>query len=110
MGAGFFADVCLYEIVRGRLDADAARHNVRPVHDRQHPHDFISELAATYSYKFDDKNSFFVYAGLPGEPALGPPTFMHRVSGMNNPDAPLSHHWQDATHITYGVVTAGYVY
>lgn len=81
-----------------------------PIHDRQHPHDFFSELAMTYSYKFNNKNSFFVYAGYPGEPALGPPTFMHRVSGMNNPDAPLGHHWQDATHITFGVVTAGYTY
>lgn len=81
-----------------------------PIHDRQHPHDFVSELAATYSYKFSEKSSAFVYAGLPGEPALGPPTFMHRVSAMNNPDAPLGHHWQDATHITYGVVTAGYAY
>lgn len=81
-----------------------------PIHDRQHPHDFVSELAATYSYQFNDKSSAFVYAGLPGEPALGPPTFMHRVSAMNNPDAPLGHHWQDATHITYGVVTAGFAY
>lgn len=78
-----------------------------PVHDRQHPHDFVSELAFTYSYKFDDKRSVFVYAGLPGEPALGPAMFMHRTSGANNPDAPISHHWQDATHITWGVVTAG---
>ena len=80
----------------------------QPLHDRQHPHDFISELAATYSYKFDEKNSFFVYAGLPGEPALGPPMFMHRASGMNYPDAPVSHHWQDSTHIAFGVVTAGF--
>jgi plastocyanin len=79
-----------------------------PIHDRQHPHDFFSELAVTYSYKFNAKNSFFVYAGLPGEPALGPPAFMHRLSGMDNPDAPISHHWQDATHITWGVVTAGF--
>jgi hypothetical protein len=35
---------------------------------------------------------------------------MHRVSAMNNPDAPLSHHWQDSTHVTFGVVTAGYTY
>ncbi|HUR96443.1 MAG TPA: hypothetical protein VMZ26_00115 [Pyrinomonadaceae bacterium] len=77
------------------------------LHDRQHPHDFISELAATYSYKFDDKNSFFMYAGLPGEPALGPPMYLHRPSGMNNPNAPIGHHWQDATHIAFGVVTAG---
>jgi hypothetical protein len=80
----------------------------QPIHDRQHPHDFISELAVTYSYKFDDKKSFFVYAGLPGEPALGPPMYLHRASGMNNPDAPIGHHWQDATHISYGVVTAGF--
>lgn len=78
------------------------------IHDRQHPHDFFSELAATYSYKFNDKNSFFLYAGFPGEPALGPPAFMHRLSGMDNPDAPLGHHWQDATHITFGVLTAGF--
>ena len=78
------------------------------LHDRQHPHDFVSELAATYSYKLDDKNSFFVYAGLPGEPALGPPMYLHRPSGMNIPDAPIGHHWQDASHITFGVVTAGF--
>lgn len=81
-----------------------------PIHDRQHPHDFISELAATYSYKFDDKNSIFFYAGLPGEPALGPPMYLHRPSGMNNPDAPIGHHWQDASHITWGVVTAGFTH
>jgi plastocyanin len=78
------------------------------IHDRQHPHDFFSELAATYSYKINDKQSFFFYAGYPGEPALGPPTFMHRLSAMNNPDAPIGHHWQDSTHITWGVLTAGY--
>jgi len=80
----------------------------RPIHDRQHPHDVFSELAVTYSYKFDEKKSFYLYAGYPGEPALGPPMFLHRTSGMNNPDAPISHHWQDATHITFGVVTAGF--
>ena len=80
----------------------------QPLHDRQHPHDLFSELAVTYSYKFNDKNSFYLYAGLPGEPALGPPMYLHRTSGMNIPDAPIGHHWQDATHITFGVVTAGY--
>ncbi len=79
-----------------------------PIHDRQHPHDLISELAVTFSHKFDDKKSFYLYAGYPGEPALGPPMYLHRTSGMNNPDAPIGHHWQDATHITYGVVTAGF--
>jgi len=80
------------------------------MHDRQHPHEFISELAATYSYKFDEKQSLYFYAGLPGEPALGPVMYLHRLSGANIPDAPLGHHWQDATHITFGVLTAGYRY
>ena len=78
-----------------------------PLHDRQHPHDLISELSATYSRKLGGRNSAYLYLGLPGEPALGPPTFMHRTSAMDNPDAPISHHWQDSTHITFGVVTAG---
>jgi len=82
----------------------------QPMHDRQHPHDFISELAATYSYKFDDKNSVYFYAGYPGEPALGPVAYFHRPSAANNPDAPLGHHWQDASHITFGVLTAGYTH
>ncbi len=81
-----------------------------PLHDRQHPHDLFAELAVTLSHKFDEKQSVYFYAGLPGEPALGPPTFMHRLSGMDNPDAPIGHHWEDATHITFGVLTAGYSY
>src|SRR5437868_2876719 len=52
----------------------------------------------------------FANAGLPGEPALGPPAFMHRQSGVDNPGAPIGHHWMDSTHVTYGVLTLGYVY
>jgi len=75
--------------------------------DRQHPHDFFMELAGSYAVPFADKGSAFVYLGYPGEPALGPPTFMHRFSGMPNPEAPIGHHWLDSTHITFGVATAG---
>jgi hypothetical protein len=82
----------------------------RPLHDRQHPHDLVSELSTAFSYKFDEKNSFFIYGGVPGEPALGPPMYLHRASGMNMPDAPIGHHWQDATHIAYGVLTAGFTH
>ncbi len=80
----------------------------QPIHDRQHPHDFISELAASFSHKVNEKQSFFIYGGIAGEPALGPPMFMHRPSALNNPDAPIGHHWQDASHITWGVATGGY--
>lgn len=79
-----------------------------PIHDRQHPHDLFSELAGSFSYKTYRNQSFSIYAGVVGEPALGPSMFMHRPSGANNPNAPISHHWQDASHISWGVVTAGY--
>jgi hypothetical protein len=26
---------------------------------------------------------------------------------MDNPDAPIGHHWQDSTHVTFGVATGG---
>jgi len=81
-----------------------------PLIDRQHPHDLFMELAATYSHKVSGNSSVFGYVGLPGEPALGPPAFMHRFSGEDNPEAPISHHWLDSTHIAYGVVTLGYVF
>ncbi len=77
--------------------------------DRQHPHDFFMELSATASQKIGPESSVFLYAGLPGEPAFGPPTFMHRESIMDSPEAPITHHWLDSTHITFGVVTAGLV-
>lgn len=80
----------------------------QPIHDRQHPHDLVSELSATYSQRVGKTNSLSLYLGYPGEPALGPPAFMHRLSAMDNPDAPLSHHWQDSTHITFGVATLGF--
>lgn len=77
--------------------------------DRQHPHDALMELAVTYSHPVGDKTSLFGYFGYPGEPALGPATFMHRFSGMDNVEAPIGHHWLDATHITFGVATVGVV-
>jgi hypothetical protein len=65
-------------------------------------------LPATFSHKVNEKQSFFFYGAIVGEPALGPPMFMHRPSSANNPDAPIGHHWQDASHISWGVVTSGY--
>jgi hypothetical protein len=77
--------------------------------DRQHPHDFFMELSASLSRDIGRKSSAFLYAGLPGEPAFGPPAFMHREAIMDSPEAPISHHWLDSTHISFGVVTAGVV-
>lgn len=82
----------------------------RPLVDRQHPHDLFSELSVAYTQSFSKDVDAFIYFGYPGEPALGPVAFMHRPSSLNNPDASLGHHWQDATHITYGVATMGFRY
>ncbi|HSK38189.1 MAG TPA: hypothetical protein VK943_00330, partial [Arenibaculum sp.] len=81
-----------------------------PLVDRQHPHDLFMELSASYSHRLSETDSVFLYAGLPGEPAFGPPAFMHRLSILDSPEAPISHHWLDSTHIVFGVLTAGYVH
>jgi hypothetical protein len=81
-----------------------------PLVDRQHPHDFFMELSASISQSIGPKSSIFVYAGLPGEPAFGPPAFMHRQSISTSPEAPISHHWLDSTHISFGVLTAGLIH
>lgn len=77
------------------------------IHDRQHPHDLFMELAATYDRAITGEVRVQFYGGPVGEPALGPPAFPHRISAMPNPLAPITHHWFDATHITYGVMTGG---
>jgi hypothetical protein len=82
----------------------------KPIVDRQHPHDLFSELSVSYSQAISQKADVFIYLGYPGEPALGPVAFMHRPSALANPDAPLSHHWVDATHIIFGVATLGVRY
>ncbi|MGZ2412728.1 hypothetical protein ACUXST_002157 [Sphingomonas sp. F9_3S_D5_B_2] len=77
--------------------------------DRQHPHDLFMELSASVSQNVGPNSSVFLYAGLPGEPAFGPPAFMHREAILDSPEAPITHHWLDSTHITFGVVTGGVV-
>jgi hypothetical protein len=84
--------------------------NGKPLVDRQHPHDLFSEMSVSYAYALSTKSDLFVYLGYPGEPALGPVAYVHRPSGMFNPDAPLTHHWTDATHISFGVATLGFRY
>jgi hypothetical protein len=75
--------------------------------DRQHPHDLFMELSGSVSQNIGPRSSVFLYAALPGEPAFGPPAFMHRESIMESPEAPITHHWLDSTHISFGVLTGG---
>jgi len=82
----------------------------QPLIDKQHPHDLFMELSAQYTMPLGDRGTWFTYFGYPGEPALGPTAFMHRASASENPSAPLSHHLQDSTHVSFGVFTTGFTY
>jgi hypothetical protein len=82
----------------------------QPLIDRQHPHDLFMELSAQYTLPVGERGTWFTYFGYPGEPALGPVAFMHRTSASENPSATLSHHLQDSTHISFGVLTTGFTY
>jgi hypothetical protein len=81
----------------------------QPLVDHQHPHNVFSELSAFYTLPLSEKISWELYGGPAAEPALGPVTFMHRTSASEIPLVPLGHHLQDSTHISFGVVTTGFV-
>ena len=78
-----------------------------PLRDRQHPHDLFMELSARYEVPVSRRLGVSLFAAPVGEPAIGPVAYMHRPSAQNDAFAPLGHHWEDATHITFGVITAG---
>ncbi|HYC75493.1 hypothetical protein [Brevundimonas sp.] len=92
------------------LAAGETADGVTPLVDRQHPHELVMELSASYARRLTGRDSVFAYIGLPGEPAFGPPAFMHRMSAMDSPEAPITHHWLDSTHIVFGVATLGWVH
>ncbi len=81
----------------------------QPLVDHQHPHNVFAELAALYTVPLTKKISWQLYGGPSAEPALGPVTYIHRASAAELPMAPLSHHLQDSTHTSFGVVTTGFV-
>ncbi|PYX37426.1 MAG: hypothetical protein DMG81_14200 [Acidobacteria bacterium] len=79
----------------------------QPLVDHQHPHNVFAELAAFYSLPLTKRVSWLIYGGPSAEPALGPVTYIHRASASEMPFAPLSHHLQDSTHTSFGVITSG---
>lgn len=82
----------------------------KPIVDGQHPHDFIMALGVLYARSLSENTMLELYAAPVGDPALGPIAYPHRASAMELPQATLSHHWQDSTHIANDVVTAGLAY
>ena len=77
--------------------------------DHQHPHNLFAELAVLYTLPLTKKISWELYGGPSAEPALGQVAYLHRVSVSELPMAPLSHHLQDSTHTSFGVITTGFV-
>src|SRR5437763_6949022 len=77
--------------------------------DHQHPHNLFAELSLLYTRPLTEKISWEFYGGPSAEPALGPVAYMHRASASGLPLAPLSHHLQDSTHTSFGVITTGLV-
>jgi len=82
----------------------------KPLADAQHPHDFIMALGLQYARTLSKNTTLELYFAPVGDPALGPVAYPHRASAMELPQAALSHHWQDSTHIANEVVTAGIAY
>ena len=80
-----------------------------PLVDHQHPHNLFAELSMMYTLPLAKKLSWELYGGPSAEPALGPVTYIHRASASELPLAPLSHHLQDSTHTSFGVITSGLI-
>lgn len=80
-----------------------------PYIDAQHPHSspiMGFTLSDTVSLGSDSDNVRLFFAPR-GQSTDGPIAFMHRPTGMTNPDAPLGHHLaQDVGHITSTVLGA----
>jgi hypothetical protein len=81
-----------------------------PLVDAQHPHNFIMGLSFTYAHPTGQHGLWEVYYAPVGDPALGPVAFPHRASAVELPQAPLAHHWEDSTHISYNVASTAFSY
>ncbi len=82
----------------------------KPIVDGQHPHNFIMGLGFHYVRELGADTRVEIYVAPVGDPALGPVAYPHRASAAELPEAPISHHWQDSTHISDDVVTVGLGY
>jgi hypothetical protein len=82
----------------------------RAIVDGQHPHDLFMDLSAQYAIQLNPDILIHFYGALRGDPALGPVAYPHRISAQELPQAALSHHLQDSTHIVDDVLTAGLKY
>lgn len=82
--------------------------NHQPYIDAQHPHSSpIMGLTLSDTITLNEKDHVKLFFAPRGQATDGPVAFMHRPTGMVNPDAPLGHHiGQDVGHITSTVLGA----
>lgn len=76
-----------------------------PLTDAQHPHDFFMGLGVHYARPLGENSMLQLYYAPIGDPSLGPVAFPHRASALELPQATISHHLQDSTHIASNVAT-----
>lgn len=82
----------------------------RPIVDGQHPHNFVMAAGVHYARPVGDNAIFEAYFAPIGDPSLGPIAYPHRSSAAELPQAPIGHHWEDSTHISYEVATIALKY
>jgi hypothetical protein len=79
-----------------------------PFRDAQHPHSsplMGLTLSDTIVLDASDKSCLKLFAAPRGESTDGPVAYMHRLTGMVNPDTPLGHHvGQDVGHVSESVL------
>lgn len=82
----------------------------KPIVDGQHPHNLVMGAGVHYARPIGDSAIFEAYFAPVGDSALGPVAYPHRASAGEIPQAPIGHHWEDSTHISYEVATVGVKY
>ena len=82
----------------------------KPIEDGQHPHNLIMAVGLHYARPLSNNAIFEAYFAPVGDPSLGPVAYPHRFSAAEIPQAPIGHHWEDSTHISYEVATIALKY
>jgi hypothetical protein len=92
------------------LQVGEARANGSPYYDFQHPHSSpIMGIGLSDTVRQSDGNLWRFRFSPRGASTDGPVAFMHRKTGVVNPDAPLGHHiGQDVGHISSTVIAVSH--
>jgi hypothetical protein len=81
----------------------------RPFEDRVHAHPLLMDVSAGAALQISGA-TLRVRAGLVGEPALGPTSYLHRAAAQLDPAVPLTSFDLNPAHIANGFTTAAITY